>query len=82
MIAIVYGNNMYHGKRIMRLRLNDEAYSDSDLSLIFLSGNKPASGAILGMIMPNLITAAGLFPDRKIRERSLALLILRELYEE
>ncbi len=30
-------------------------------------------GVLLGFIMPNLITAAGLFKDRKIRERTLAL---------
>ena len=42
-------------------------------SFLFLWIITAASGAILGMIMPNLITAAGLFPDRKIRERSLSL---------
>ena len=42
-------------------------------SFLFLWVITAFSGAILGMIMPNLITAAGLFPDRKIRERSLSL---------
>ena len=42
-------------------------------SFLFLWIITVASGAILGIIMPNLITAAGLFPDRKIRERSLSL---------
>ncbi len=32
-----------------------------------------ASGATLGLIMPNIITSAGLFDDRKIRERVLSL---------
>lgn len=32
-----------------------------------------ASGAITGLLMPNMITAAGLFTDRKIRERSIAM---------
>lgn len=42
-------------------------------SFLYLWIITAASGAILGMIFPNLITAAGLFPDRKIRERSLSL---------
>ena len=48
-----------------------------------------ASGATLGFIMPNIVTAAGLFPDKNVRERSISLyttslslsLILGPLYE-
>lgn len=32
-----------------------------------------ASGAITGLLMPNMITAAGLFENRQIRERSIAM---------
>ena len=48
-----------------------------------------ASGATLGFMMPNLVTAAGLFPDKNVRERSISLyttslslsLIIGPLYE-
>ncbi len=49
------------------------------LFLFYVSGplllwvNTALSGALLGLLMPNIITAAGLFKDRNLRERSVAL---------
>ncbi|EHP71306.1 arabinose efflux permease family protein [Metallosphaera yellowstonensis MK1] len=48
-------------------------YISSPSSIWFLS---VLSGASLGMIMPNLITSAGLLEDRKARERLLSLYAL------
>jgi predicted MFS family arabinose efflux permease len=44
---------------------------DSNVLTIWLFS--AASGATLGLIMPNIITSAGLFDDQKIRERVLSL---------
>ncbi len=45
-------------------------WKSNTLSIWFLSA---ISGAVFGLMMPNIITAAGLFKDQRVRERVLSL---------
>ncbi len=78
-LATTYINpRMSAGLRRVVFMVSSAVYTLVILAFFFTSSImlwplNAASGALTGLLMPNLITSAGLFRDRKIRERSISL---------